>query len=84
MAPRYTDVEPGAASTGPPAFAVRPLEVRALAGGFENIFRTLQSLPGVTGTEELGSRIAVRGGSPDQNLTVMDGIEIRRYAVLAA
>ena len=60
------------------------VEVRALAGGFENIFRTLQSLPGVTGTAELGSRIAVRGGSPDQNLTVMDGIEIRRYAVLAA
>ena len=55
---------------------LRPLEVRALAGGFENIFRTLQALPGVAGTDELGSRIAVRGGSPDQNLTIMDGIEI--------
>ena len=40
-----------------------------LAGGFENIFRTLQALPGVTSTDELGSRIAVRGGGPDQNLT---------------
>lgn len=70
------DAEPSVAATGPPPFAVRPLEVRALAGGFENIFRTLQALPGVTGTDELGSRIAVRGGSPDQNLTVMDGIEI--------
>ena len=26
--------------------------------------------------EELGSRIAVRGGAPDQNLTIMDGVEI--------
>ena len=81
-APRFeetvevTDEEPGAAASGPPAFAVRPLEVRTLAGGFENVFRTLQVLPGVIGTDELGSRIAVRGGSPDQNLTIMDGVEI--------
>jgi len=81
-APRFeatvevTEVEPGGAAIGPPGFGVRPLEVSALAGGFENIFRTLQSLPGVTGTDELGSRIAVRGGSPDQNLTIMDGVEI--------
>ena len=81
-APRYeetvdvVDADPAAAAAGPPPFAVRSLEVRALAGGFENIFRTLQALPGVIGTDELGSRIAVRGGSPDQNLTVMDGIEI--------
>ena len=70
------DVEPRQATTGPPPFAVHPLEVGALAGGFENIFRTLQVLPGVIATEELGSRIAVRGGGPDQNLTVMDGVEI--------
>ena len=69
------DVEPRVA-TGPPPFVLRPLEVRALAGGFENIFRTLQALPGVAAIDELGSRIAVRGGSPDQNLTIMDGIEI--------
>ncbi|MBF8299668.1 MAG: TonB-dependent receptor plug [Acidobacteria bacterium] len=71
-----TDVGPGIAPTGPPPLAPRPLDVRGFAGGFENIFRTLQALPGVTATDELGSRISVRGGSPDQNLTVMDGIEI--------
>ncbi len=27
-------------------------------------------------TDELGSRISVRGGSPDENLTIMDGVEI--------
>jgi len=56
--------------------AIEGSDVRALAGGFENPFRALQALPGVTATDELGSRIAVRGGAPDQNLTVMDGIEI--------
>jgi len=70
------DMEPKAAAIGPPPLAVRPLDVRAMAGGFENIFRTLQALPGVTATDELGSRIAVRGGGPDQNLTIVDGIEI--------
>lgn len=55
---------------------VRPLAVAALAGGAENVFRTLHTLPGVAATEEFGSRLAVRGGTPDQNLTVMDGVEI--------
>lgn len=81
-APRYDEtirvVDDATAGTtnGPRSVTLRPLDVRDFAGGFENVFRTLTALPGVTGTDELGSRIAVRGGSPDQNLTVMDGIEI--------
>ncbi|MEO7889755.1 MAG: TonB-dependent receptor, partial [Vicinamibacterales bacterium] len=71
-----TNAQSREAGAGPPSSAIRPHEVRSLAGGVENVFRTLQALPGVTGTDELGSRIAVRGGSPDQNLTIMDGIEI--------
>ncbi len=73
---QVTDTEPRGATTSPSSLTLVPLEVRAFPGGFENIFRTLQALPGVSATEELGSRITVRGGSPDQNLTVMDGIEI--------
>ncbi len=46
------------------------------AGSFDNPFLTLQFLPGVAGTDELGSKLSVRGGAPDQNLTVMDGVEI--------
>ena len=81
-APRYdetiqvVDNATASATSGPQSVTLRPLEVRDFAGGFENVFRTLAALPGVTGTDELGSRIAVRGGAPDQNLTVMDGIEI--------
>ncbi len=81
-APRYVetvtvvdDVTAGS-TAGPRSVTLRPLDVRDFAGGFENVFRTLTALPGVAGTDELGSRIAVRGGAPDQNLTVMDGIEI--------
>ncbi len=61
----------------PPAtIEVSPLQVRSIAGAADNIFRVLQTLPGVNATADFDSRIAVRGGGPDQNLTVMDGVEI--------
>lgn len=60
----------------PVAVAVAPDEVLEVAGSLDNVFRTVQTLPGVAATEDFGSRLSVRGGSPDQNLTVMDGVEI--------
>lgn len=60
----------------PAALPLRPVQVLQAAGSADNVFRTLQTLPGVAGVEEFGSRLAVRGGAPDQNLTVMDGVEI--------
>ena len=60
----------------PASLPVRPRQVLAVAGGADNVFRVLQTLPGVAATEEFGSRLSVRGGTPDQNLTVMDGVEI--------
>lgn len=61
---------------GPASIALRPRQVLSTAGSLDNPFRTLQTLPGVAGTDELGSKLSVRGGAPDQNLTVMDGVEI--------
>ena len=63
-------------STAPAPLPVRPAEVLAAAGAVDNIFRVLQVLPGVAGTDEFSSRLSVRGGGPDENLTVMDGVEI--------
>lgn len=71
-----TGSQPAEIGVGASAFAVQPMDVRSFAGGFDNVFRSLQALPGVVGTDELGSRIAVRGGAPDQNLTILDGVEI--------
>ena len=48
----------------------------AVAGSADNVFRTLQTLPGIAATTEFDSRLSVRGGSPDENLTIMDGVEI--------
>jgi hypothetical protein len=60
----------------PAVLPVRPTAVMAVAGAADNVFRTLQTLPGVAATAEFDSRLSVRGGSPDENLTVMDGVEI--------
>jgi hypothetical protein len=56
--------------------ALRPSSVLRVAGAGDNIFKALQTLPGISATDDFGSRLAVRGGGPDQNLTVMDGVEI--------
>ncbi len=43
-------------------------------GGEVDVFRVLQLLPGVKPSTELSSGLYVRGGSPDQNLTLLDGV----------
>ncbi len=65
-----------AAQSAPATIELSPLQVRTVAGAGENIFKVLQTLPGVSATSDFDSRISVRGGGPDQNLTIMDGVEI--------
>jgi len=63
-------------TAAPPTLVLEPLTVNRVAGSADNVFRVLQTLPGVTATDDFGSRLTVRGGGPDENLTVMDGVEI--------
>ena len=67
----------GPKSEGPASMPLAPQQVPSTAGSLDNPFRTLQTLPGVAGTDEFGSKLSVRGGAPDQNLTLMDGVEWR-------
>ena len=60
----------------PTGLTIQPKEVLQVAGSWDNIFRTVQTLPGVTATGDFLSRLSVRGGEPDQNLTILDGIEV--------
>ena len=60
----------------PSTIEIPPMAVRGVAGAAENIYRVLQTLPGVSAVNDFDSRLTVRGGGPDQNLTVMDGVEI--------
>ena len=52
-------------------------------GGEIDLFRTLQLLPGVKTISEISSGLYVRGGSPDQNLNLLDGVIVYNPSHLA-
>ncbi|HMQ48036.1 MAG TPA: carboxypeptidase-like regulatory domain-containing protein [Saprospiraceae bacterium] len=65
------------ASTGISQISVAPAQLKALPSlGEKDIFRSLQLLPGVSGSNEGSSGLYVRGGTPDQNLVLFDGFTV--------
>lgn len=48
--------------------------------GEVDVMRTLQSLPGVSGGTDGAGGLYVRGGSPDQNLVLMDGTPVFNFS----
>jgi hypothetical protein len=42
-------------------------------GGESDVFRSLQMLPGILTSSQISSGLYIRGGSPDQNLILLDG-----------
>ncbi|MCX6154783.1 MAG: TonB-dependent receptor [Candidatus Kapabacteria bacterium] len=44
--------------------------------GESDIFRSLQYLPGILTSSQISSGLYVRGGSPDQNLVLLDGATV--------
>lgn len=53
-----------------------PEEIRRSPGSAEDIFRVMQSMPGVATAGGKSAQLIVRGGSPNENLTLLDNIEI--------
>ena len=57
--------------------SLSPSQVAALpAVGEKDLLRSLQLMPGVIGTNEVSSGLYVRGGTPDQNLMLLDGFTV--------
>jgi len=56
-----------------PVETIRALPVLA---GETDIFKTLQLLPGVQSGREGSAGLYIRGGSPDQNLVLLDGVTL--------
>jgi len=54
----------------------KQLEFIPRVGGEVDLFRTIQLLPGVISTSDFSNRLYIRGGSPDQNLILLDGITV--------
>lgn len=51
-------------------------EVRRTPGAVEDISRMVQIMPGVSPANDQRNDLIVRGGSPAENLTMIDGIEV--------
>ncbi|MBS1830806.1 MAG: TonB-dependent receptor [Acidobacteria bacterium] len=59
------------------SFLVQPVEIFKSAGALQDVARYVQTLPGVAiGSDDFRNDIIVRGGSPLENLFVVDNIEI--------
>jgi len=54
----------------------RQLQLMPRVGGEFDLLRTVQLLPGVITTSDFSNRLYIRGGSPDQNLILLDGITV--------
>ncbi len=65
------------ATTGISSATISTKQLSSLPSvGETDIFRSLQLLPGVSGTNENSSGLFVRGGTPDQNLVLLDGMTV--------
>jgi hypothetical protein len=66
---------------------LNPKDAKTLPGAVEDVFRTLQSLPGVLAPNDFSSQLIVRGSGPDQNLIILDDVEVfnpyRLYGVVS-
>lgn len=59
----------------PSFFEFRIEEATALPSAFSDVLRALQTLPGVLAVSDYSNQLIVRGGDPNQNLILLDGIE---------
>ncbi|MFH1865015.1 MAG: TonB-dependent receptor, partial [Candidatus Eisenbacteria bacterium] len=58
--------------------SLTPQEMRYAPGAMEDVFRVLQSMPGVSPADMTNSNLIVRGGDPNENRTLFENIEIPR------
>ncbi|TMU54626.1 TonB-dependent receptor [Flagellimonas algicola] len=59
------------------SFSLTNNRLGVLAGLVEpDVFQNIQNLPGITSLDESAAGIQIRGGSPDQNLVIVDNIKM--------
>lgn len=62
--------------TGANIVSIESIKRTPVIGGENDVLKTLQFLPGVKQSQEGTSGINVRGGSPDQNQILLDGVPV--------
>lgn len=71
------DLTLGSLTSEEGAIVIEPKTFGTLSGSFEpDIVQNLQLLPGIDSPSETASGLYLRGGTPDQNLILWDGIKL--------
>lgn len=65
------EIHPGLA----PAQEIQGKEILSSAGTYGDVSRYLQAMPGVVWSSDISNDLLVRGGHPEENLYVIDGVE---------
>lgn len=61
----------------PSSIIISPSDIKRMPAVVEtDVFRVLQLMPGIQAASEISSGLYIRGGSPDQNLILLDGITV--------
>ena len=59
-----------------PSFELTRRSIEEMSGTLGDALTAVQSLPGILTTDDLSNTFVVPGGSPDQNLILIDGMEL--------
>lgn len=72
------EVQISGMSVRPGLISLEPREIQSIPAilGEQDLMKALQKFPGVQGGAEGFSGLHVRGGSPDQNLILLDGVQV--------
>jgi hypothetical protein len=73
---RETDANVTSVSMGTERMSIKEIQRLPVLMGEVDVIKAIQLLPGVQATAEGGSGFSVRGGSPDQNLILLDNTTV--------
>jgi hypothetical protein len=59
-----------------PSHVFQPSQTEQTPGTMQDVIRLVHYLPGVVAAGDFSNQLIVRGGSPDQNLIIMDDVEV--------
>ena len=74
----------GDVARSPSVYTVTAAKIVDTAGGLENVFQSLPGLPGIAATNDHDGTFAVRGGGPEHNSVLFEGVQIHRPQRMAS
>jgi ferric enterobactin receptor len=72
----YSAAENDKASSELSSLALKSEKIGEMSAVFRDVFRSLQTMPGISTNNELSAKFNVRGGNYDENLVLVNGAQV--------